>query len=71
MAKGYLVAHIKVHDKEKFAEFAEMAMPVISEYGGTVLVRNPTPEVREVRESGIAIVIEFESIESDRNFFAT
>ena len=69
MAKGYLIAHIKVHNKEKFADFAEMAMPVISEYGGTVLVRNPTPEVREGRESGIAIVIEFDSIESARNFY--
>ena len=69
MPKGYLVAHIKVHDKEKFAKFAEMAMPVISEYGGTVLVRNPTPEVREGRETGIAIVIEFDSIESARNFY--
>ncbi len=62
MAKGYVIAHIKVHDKEKFAEFAGMAMPVISEYGGTILVRNPTPDVREGQQSGIAIVIEFESM---------
>ena len=69
MAKGYVIAHIKVHDKEGFGKFAEMAGPVISEYGGKVLVRNPTPEVREGRESGVAVVIEFDSIESARNFY--
>ena len=69
MSKGYLIAHIKVHDKEKFAEFATMATPVISEYGGKVLVRNPTPEVREGRDSGISIVIEFKSIKSARKFY--
>jgi uncharacterized protein (DUF1330 family) len=69
MAKGYLIAHVKIHDKEKFAEFAQMAMPVISEYGGTVLVRNPAPEVREGQDSGLVIVIEFESIENARKFY--
>ena len=69
MAKGYLIAHVKVYDKEKFAEFSQMAMPVISEYGGTVLVRNPTPEVREGQDSGLVIVIEFESIENARKFY--
>ena len=39
-----------------------MSGPVISEYGGKVLVRNPNPETREGKESGIAIVVEFESI---------
>ena len=69
MAKGYVIAHIRVHDKEKIAKFREMAGPVISEYGGKILVVNPTPEVREGRESGVAVVIEFDSIESARNFY--
>ena len=69
MAKGYVIAHIRVHDKEKIAKFREMAGPVISEYGGKILVVNPTPEVREGREAGVAVVIEFDSIESARNFY--
>ncbi len=64
MAKGYLVAHIRVHDKEGFEKFKTLSGPVISEYGGKVLVRNPNPEIREGDQSGIAIVIEFGSIES-------
>ncbi len=69
MAKGYLVAHIRVHDKEGFKKFAEMSGPVISEYGGKILVRNSNPEVREGSNSGIAIVIEFESIENAQKFY--
>ena len=69
MAKGYLVANIQVHDKEGFEKFKEMAGPVISEYGGKILVRNPNPEVREGSKSGVAVVIEFGSIENARNFY--
>ena len=41
MAKAYLIAHIRVHDKEKFAEFAAMAGPCIAQYGGRVLAKGP------------------------------
>lgn len=69
MAKGYLVGHILVHDKVGYEKFKEMSGPVISEYGGKVLVRNPNPETREGKESGIAIVVEFESIANAREFY--
>ncbi len=69
MAKGYLVAHIRVHDKEGFEEFKAMSGPAISEYGGKVLVRNPNPEVREGDDPGLTIVIEFESIVRAREFY--
>ena len=69
MAKGYLVAHIRVHDKEGFEKFKALSGPVISEYGGKVLVRNPNPEIREGDQSGIAIVIEFGSIDKARSFY--
>ena len=69
MAKGYLVGHILVHDKGGYEKFKEMSGPVISEYGGKVLVRNPNPEIREGKESGIAIVIEFESMNNAREFY--
>ena len=69
MPKGYLVAHIRVHDKEGSKKFSEMSGPAIAEYGGKVLVRNPDPEVREGSDSGIAIVIEFESIENAQKFY--
>ena len=39
MPKGYLVANIRVQDKEKFAAFSGMAAPVIKAHGGKVLAR--------------------------------
>ena len=69
MAKGYVVAHIKVHDKEVFERFKEMSGPAITAHSGKVLVRNPNPEVREGSPSGVAVVIEFESLEIARTFY--
>ena len=69
MSKGYLVAHISVHDKEGFQKFVEMATPAIGEYGGKVLAREPTPDVREGKALGLCIVIEFESMEKARSFY--
>ena len=36
MPKGYLVANIRVQDKEKFSTFSGMASPVIKAYGGKI-----------------------------------
>ena len=69
MNKGYLVAHLRVHDKEGMEKFRQMAGPTIAEYRGKVLVREPNPDVREGKISGIALVIEFESIEMARKFY--
>ena len=34
MSKAYLIARIRVHDKEGFETFKQMSTPLISEYGG-------------------------------------
>ena len=47
MAKGYLVANIRVKDQERFQEFSGMAMPVIAEFGGKVLARGPGADRHE------------------------
>ena len=41
MSKSYLIARIFVHDKEAFETFKQMSTPLISEYGGRLLARNP------------------------------
>jgi len=46
-----------------------MSGPIISEYGGKVLVRDPSSVTREGDSSRIAIIIEFESIEDARKFY--
>ena len=69
MPKGYVIARILVHDKERYETFKQMQGAVIAEYGGKVLVRNPNPEVREGTNTGVAVVLEFDSIENARKFY--
>lgn len=69
MPKGYLVANIRVKDKEKFAAFSGMAAPVIKAHGGKVLARGPGAERHEGSVEGIVMMIEFESIDNARTFY--
>ena len=70
MAKAYLIAHIRVHDKEKFAEFAAMAGPSIAQYGGRVLAKGPHADHREGDLRGVVMLIEFDNMEAAKTFWA-
>ncbi len=69
MPKGYLIAHIRVRDKDAFEEFKQLSGAAIKAHNGKVLVRNPSPDHREGDAQGLAIVIEFESLEAARSFY--
>jgi uncharacterized protein (DUF1330 family) len=69
MPKGYLVAHIRVHDMEKIQTFRALAGPAIAKFNGTVLVNAPNPEIKEGPESGTSVVIEFKSLDMARQFY--
>ena len=61
MAKGYLIANIRVTDAEKFKAFSGMATPTIQKYGGTVLARGPNADRHEGSLTGTVMLIEFAS----------
>ena len=69
MAKGYLIAHIRVHDMDKIQKFRALAGPAIAKFNGKVLVTNPGPDIREGADSDIAVVIEFERLDVARRFY--
>ena len=69
MPKGYLVANIRVQDKDKFAAFSGMAGPIIKAYGGKILARGPNAERHEGDLKGIVMMIEFDSLETARKFY--
>lgn len=69
MSKSYLVAHIRVHDKEAFEKFKAMSGPAIADHGGRVLARNPSPDFREGDLRGLTIIIEFDDINAARGFY--
>ena len=69
MAKGYLIANIRVHDKEVFEKFKSMSTPLISEYGGKLLVRTPEVDRREGDVTGLVVMLEFPNIKMARTFY--
>jgi len=69
MPKGYLIAHIRVQDKDAFEEFKQLSGAAIKAHNGKVLVRAPSPDHREGAAKGLAIVIEFESLEAAQTFY--
>ena len=69
MTKAYLIAHIRAHDLGKMQEFSALARPAIAKYGGTVLVTNLNPVIKEGADSGIAVVVEFEDIDAANQFY--
>lgn len=69
MPKAYLVANIRVDDKDGFEKFKAMSGPAIADHKGKVLVRNPAPDRREGDVEGLAIIIEFENMEAARGFY--
>ena len=69
MSKGYLIAHIRVHDSDAFEKFKAMSGPAIKDHGGRILVRNPSPDHREGELRGLVILIEFDDIDAARRFY--
>ena len=68
MAKGYLVAHIRVDDAEAFKQFGPMSGAAIQEHGGRVMVRSPAGEVREGSMKPLTVV-EFDDYETAQRFY--
>lgn len=69
MAKGYLIARIRVHDKDGFEAFKKMSTPLISEYGGRLLARNPDVDILEGNQQGLVVLLEFDSMDAARRFY--
>ncbi|WP_207548129.1 DUF1330 domain-containing protein [Cognatiyoonia sediminum] len=58
-----------MQDEEAFEEFKQMSGAAIKAHNGRALVRNPAPDHREGGAEGLAIVIEFESLDAARAFY--
>ena len=69
MPKGYVIARIEVHDSEGFKAFGPLSATAIKAYGGKVLVRDPSPDLREGTLTGISVVVEFVNVETARAFY--
>ncbi|MBL4600844.1 MAG: DUF1330 domain-containing protein [Rhizobiaceae bacterium] len=59
--KGYWMAHVEVHDPERYKLYIEGATPAYEEYGAKFLVRGGKSESPEGNGFSRNVVIEFES----------
>jgi uncharacterized protein (DUF1330 family) len=48
----YVVAQIRIHDRERYDAYAEAFMPVLIQYGGRLLAADESPVVLEGQWSG-------------------
>ncbi len=70
MAKGYLVANIRVKDAGLFAEYGKQVAPMIARFGGRYLVRGGAVMPKEGTPSlARLVVLEFDSMEAARAFY--
>lgn len=59
MAKGYWVAHVDVHDMERYKDYIAANAAPFAEYGARFLIRGGSKEVREGQMRSRTVVIEF------------
>jgi uncharacterized protein (DUF1330 family) len=70
MGKGYLILTEDVHDPDGMAVYAAAATPLLSEFGGRVLVADDQVEVAEGTWHGTrTVVAEFESLDAARKYY--
>lgn len=70
MAKGYLVAHLDVHDPEGFEKYRDKVSATVAQYGGSYVVRGGGMEMIE----GTAlprrtVIIEFASLDQAKSWY--
>ena len=67
---GYLVAQLKVHDREMFARYRDAVAPLVGRFGGRYLVRGGKLDVLEGDwPMPRLVVIEFQSVAAARHFY--
>jgi uncharacterized protein (DUF1330 family) len=67
MAKAYWVAHVEVHDPERYKLYIEGAAPAYKEFGAKFLARGGAFDALEAEDLGSRhVVIEFENMKTAR-----
>src|SRR5680860_1068449 len=70
MPKGYWIAHVDVHDPERYKKYVAGATPAYKEYGAKFLARGGASEQLEGEALGARhVIIEFDSIDKARTCY--
>ena len=67
MSKGYVVALLKLTNKEHFVnDYATKVPAIIEEFGGRIVARTPNAHFREGKEFSLHVVVEFDDFEKGK-----
>lgn len=64
MAKGYWIAHVDVHDPERYKDYVATAAPAFQRYGARFLARGGAVTPLEGEPRGRNVIIEFPSVQA-------
>ena len=68
---AYIVANYRITDAEAFEPYPSAAVPILTAYGGEVLVADFESEVIEGQAGPVTVVVKFPSMEAARAFYAS
>jgi len=68
MAKGYVIAHAKVTDPDKWAKYVAKSKIALDKFGGTPIVRGGKCRIMEGNGTERNVVIEFPSYEAAEGY---
>ena len=68
MAKGYLMANLRVKDQDIFKEFSSVALPLIESFGGKLLARGPHADRHEGSVSVLSHLLNLKVKKPLKNF---
>ena len=66
---GYLIGQTTILDPKKYAEYRQVAGPILALYGGKVLVSSSHSKVLEGNPLSLTVVLEFESVEAAQRWY--
>lgn len=69
MAKGYWVAHVTVHDPERYKDYVAAAKPAFERYNARFLARGGAYEIAEGAGHARNVVIEFASLQAAKDCY--
>ncbi|GAB4385304.1 DUF1330 domain-containing protein [Albidovulum sp.] len=64
MPKGYIIAHIRVTDPDRYPEYVRRDTPILESFGGRFIVRGGRGKVMEGEAGDRHVVIEFPSYQA-------
>ena len=67
--RGYLIANYTINDPNTYQKYVEAVMPVITKYGGKLIIGDFELKKLEGNPNQGVVVVEFESTEAAERFY--